>query len=109
MKERVYIIGLARDPYCDLCEASVFGETQDYFKQCGQVNTLWRWVRTVLYLIMGAQANLITGKELLNISWASSRFDREAGWLIVGLSGLDGENSRVTYQTLSMEGSCLAS
>ena len=82
VKERVYIIGLARDPYCDLCEASVFGETQDYFKQCGQVNTLWRWVRTVLYLIMGAQANLITGKELLNISWASSRFDREAVWLI---------------------------
>ena len=82
VKERVYRIGLARDPYCDSCDAAVFGDTQHYFTQCGQVNTSWRWVRTVLHLIMGAQADIITDKELLNFSWASSRFDREVVWLI---------------------------
>ena len=39
-------------------------------------------MRTVLHLIMGAQADIITDKELLNFSWASSRFDREVVWLI---------------------------
>ena len=42
VKERVYRIGLARDPYCDSCDAAVFGDTQHYFTQCGQVNTFWR-------------------------------------------------------------------
>ena len=42
VKERVYKIGLARDPYCDACDAAVFGDTQHYFTQCGQVNTFWR-------------------------------------------------------------------
>ena len=31
---------------------------------------------------MGAQADLITDKELLNFSWASSKYDREVVWLI---------------------------
>ena len=31
---------------------------------------------------MGAQADLITDKELLNFSWASSKCDREVVWLI---------------------------
>ena len=68
VKERVYRIGLARDPYCDSCDAAVFGDTQHYFTQCGQVNTFWRWVRTVLHLIMGVQADLIMDKELPNFS-----------------------------------------
>ena len=71
-----------KDPYCDFCDAAVFGDTQHYFAQCGQVNTPWRWVRTVLHLILGARADLITDKELLNFSWASSRSDREVVWLI---------------------------
>ena len=82
VKERIYKIGLAKDPYCDFCDAAVFEDTQHYFARCGQVNTLWRWVRTVLHLILGARADLITDKELLNFSWASSRSDREVVWLI---------------------------
>ena len=82
VKAHIYKIGLARDPYCDYCDAAVFQDTQHYFAQCGQVNTLWRWVRTVLYLILGARANLITDKELLDFSWASSKCDREVVWLI---------------------------
>ena len=53
-----------------------------YFARCGQVITLWRWVRAVLHLIMGAQADQITDKDLLNFSWASSKSDREVVWLI---------------------------
>ena len=82
VKERIYRIGLARDPYCDFCDTAVFEDTQHYFARCGQVITLWRWVRAVLHLIMGAQADQITDKDLLNFSWASSKSDREVVWLI---------------------------
>ena len=82
VKERLYRIGVATDPYCDSCDTAMFDDTQHYFAQCGQVNILWRWVRAVLHLIMGAQGDVITDKELLKFSWASSKFDREAVWLI---------------------------
>ena len=82
VKERIFRIGLAKDPYCDFCDAAVFEDTQHYFARCGQVDTHWRWVRTVLYLILGAKAGLITDKELLNFSWASNKCDREVVWLI---------------------------
>ena len=82
VKERLYRIGLARDPYCEFCDAAVFDDTQHYFTQCGQVNTFWRWVRSVLHLIMGVQGDIITDRELLKFSWPSSKFDREMVWLI---------------------------
>ena len=82
VKERLYRIGLSRDPYCDFCDAAVFDDTLHCFAQCGQVKAFWRWIRTVLCLVMGAQADLITDIDLLNFSWASSKCDREVVWLI---------------------------
>ena len=82
VKEHLYRIGLSRDPYCDSCDAAVFADTLHYFALCDQVNAFWKWIRTVLYLIMGVQADLIKDMDLLNFSWTSSKYDREVVWLI---------------------------
>ena len=53
VKERLFRVGLARDPYYDFCEAAVIQDTQHYFTQCERVGIYWKWVRTVLFSIMG--------------------------------------------------------
>ena len=82
VKERLFRVGLARDPYCDFCDAAVIQDTQHYFTQCERVGIYWKWVRTVLFLIMGAKADGITDSELLDFSWAKRNWDKEVIWLI---------------------------
>ena len=82
VKERLFRIGLARDPYCDLCDVAVIQDTLHYFTQCERVGDFWEWVRSMLFLIVGAQADLLQNSDLLNFTWAQCNSDREIVWLI---------------------------
>ena len=92
VRERLYRIGLTRDPYCSYCGTSATQDTKHYFTQCERVNDFWKWVRTVLYLIMGAQADLILDTDLLRFSWTRNNWDREVVWLISWLVWFIWEN-----------------
>ena len=82
IQERLFRIGLARDPYCDVCSAGLDQDVLHYFSKCDRIQDFWRWLRTFLYLIMGAQANLILDVDLLSFSWRRSTRDREITWLV---------------------------
>ena len=82
VKERLFRIGLSGDPYCEFCDSAVIQDTLHYFTQCGRVQGFWIWVRSVIYQVIGAQADLILDSELLSFSWTRCRWDREIVWLI---------------------------
>ena len=77
VKERLFRIGLARDPYCDICDTAVIQDTQHFFTQCERVRVYWRWVRAVLSHFVGNQADLIQDSALLNFCWTQCSWDRE--------------------------------
>ena len=80
--ERLFRIGLAKDPYCDSCDAAVEQDACHYFSQCAKIKDYWKWLRTVLYQIIGAEADQLLDQDLLSYSWRRSTWDAEISWLL---------------------------
>ena len=81
VKERLFRIGLAVDPYCDYCPGGVICNVEHFFSTCCRVSHVWGWVRGRLLEMLGSSAQC-SNWELLNLFLPSSNSDKESVWLV---------------------------
>ena len=82
VKERMFRIALAVDPYCDFCPGAVICDVVHYFCTCVRVSQVWGWLRARLVGMLGDNSGQCSDWELLNLFHPSSNSEKESIWLI---------------------------
>ena len=82
VRERIFRIGLAVDPYCDFCEDAVICDLEHFFCSCLRVSTVWDWLRARLVGVLGWHGAQCSDWDLLNLFLPSSNKEKEAIWLV---------------------------
>ena len=81
VRERLFRIGLAVDPYCDVCPGGVVCDIEHFFCSCSRVDFVWSWVRGRLLDLLGGSSHL-SNWELINLFLPSTRFEKEIVWVV---------------------------
>ena len=82
VRERLFRIGLANDPYCEFCPGGAICDVEHFFCSCSRVAQVWGWVRGRLVDLLGLNSALVSNWELINFLFPGSSSDKEAVWLI---------------------------
>ena len=82
VRERLFRIGLANDPYCEFCPGGAICDVKHFFCSCSRVAQVWGWVRGRLVDLLGLNSALVSNWELINFLFPGSSSDKEAVWLI---------------------------
>ena len=81
VRERLFRIGLAVDPYCEVCPGGVVCDLEHFFCSCSRVVLVWSWVRRRLLDMLGVSSR-ISNWELINLYLPSTSFEKEIVWLV---------------------------
>ena len=81
VRERLFRIGLAVDPYCEVCPGGVVCDLEHFFCSCSRVVLVWSWVRRRLLDMLGVSSQ-ISNWELINLYLPSTSFEKEIVWLV---------------------------
>ena len=81
VRERLFRIGLAVDPYCEVCPGGAVCDVEHFFCTCSRVEIVWSWVRNKLLGMMGLGSK-ISNWELINLFLPNTRFEKEIVWLV---------------------------
>ena len=82
VRERLFRIGLAVDPYCQSCPGAVICDLEHFFCSCTRVSNVWGWVRARLMGMLEIGYVHLSNWELLNLLSPNSKSDKETVWLI---------------------------
>ena len=82
IRERLFRIGLANDPYCEYCPGGIISDVEHFFCSCSRVNHVWGWVRARLVEMLGVNSANASNWELLNLHLPRSGNEKETVWLI---------------------------
>ena len=82
VKERLFRIGLAVDPYCEVCPGGIICDVEHFFCSCSTVTLVWRWVRGRVVEMLGAGGAQVSNWEMINLVLPTSTFDKEIVWLV---------------------------
>ena len=99
VKERLFRIGSAADPYCDFCfdlVGAVFSDIEHYFCQCQRVREVWEDVLAVLVQMEPKIADL-SNWEIITLKLMKSSWENEIVWLV-------GSYLSETWKLLSLKG-----
>ena len=84
VKERLFRIKLALDPYCDYClgivEASdAVGDFQHFFCSCLKVTHVWQIIRSLIHKLHNSA---LPDCDILFLKFTQTKFDAEITWLL---------------------------
>ena len=82
VRERMFRIGLAVDPYCQVCPGGSIADVTHYFCACCAVAPVWGWVRARLVDVLGVNSSQCSDWEFLNLLFPGSNCENEATWLV---------------------------
>ena len=82
IRERMFRIGLATDPYCDSCLSAEICDIEHFFCSCSRVSDVWQEVRAMVVRVVGVDCGLCSDWELINLHFPSSLGAQQAVWLI---------------------------
>ena len=82
VKERLFRVGLAVDPYCEVCPGGSICDVEHFFCSCSTVTLVWRWVRGRVVEMLGAGGAQVSNWEIINLVLPTSTFDKEIVWLV---------------------------
>ena len=82
VRERLFRIGLANDPYCEFCPGGEVCDVEHFFCSCSRVSQVWGWLRCRLVALLGRRSALASNWELINLLLPSSSREKEAIWLV---------------------------
>ena len=81
VRERLFRIGLATDPYCEVCLAAIVCDVEHFFCSCSRVWEVWGWVRSKIVGLLGAESAAISNWELINLFFPRSNSEKEVVWI----------------------------
>ena len=82
VRERLFRIGLAVDPYCEHCPGGVVGDVEHFFCTCDKVAQVWDWVRGRLVELMGGNGANVSNWELINLFLPDSHRSKDMVWML---------------------------
>ena len=85
VKERLFRIRLAVDPYCELCFGTVGAEICDvehFFCTCSRVAQTWGRLKDMVVNMLGVEDTDISDGKLINLCLPNNRRSNEVIWLI---------------------------
>ena len=82
VKERLFRIGLALDPYCELCPGGIVADVEHFFCSCVRVAPVWSWIRGKIVGLMGASGATVSDWELVNLFLPDSFRTKDMVWLL---------------------------
>merc|ERR1711942_452487 len=83
VKERLFRIGLNRDPYCIKCARAEINDIVHYFCTCESVSNTWSWLKSKVMQFddMRVRADM-DDWDLVNLLYPKSSNDSEIVWLV---------------------------
>ena len=85
MRERIFRIRLATDPYCEYCLAITGAEICDvehFFCACQRVLQIWKRLKVMILGLLGLQIVDLSNFELINLRIPSNIHTNEVLWLL---------------------------
>ena len=85
VKERLFRIRLAADPYCKHCldfVGAVICDLEHFFCSCSRVAQTWGRLRDILVNMLGVEDTDISDVKLLNLCLPNNRRSNEVIWLL---------------------------
>ena len=79
VKERLFRIGMASDPYCNLCPDAEICDLEHFYCTCMQVCDIWSFLYNVISHLLGEN---VPNTDLIKFRVPSSSFDKEITWLL---------------------------
>ena len=88
--ERLFRIGLSKDPYCSSCldvdGVAAINDLEHFFCTCPMVESSWAYLKaTVINLMLldaGSVHRNIQDLDLISLRFSKSKFDAEITWVI---------------------------
>ena len=88
IRERMFRIGLATDPYCESCPSAEICDIEHFFCSCPRVAEVWQEVRAMVVRVVGMGSGLCSDWELVNLHFPNSRGAQQAVWLLGTFVGM---------------------
>ena len=85
LRERMFRINMAPDPYCEECfdnEGAVIGDVTHYFTGCRRVKSVWNRVRGILISLIGPISQMTPCTDLISLKFPGANLNEEAVWII---------------------------
>ena len=77
--ERLFRVGIRRDPYCETCLGQQVNDCGHFFCQCSKVVLAWAEVKSKLINMIGVD---IPDKQLISYLFPKCAWDKEVIWLL---------------------------
>ena len=82
VRERLFRIGLAVDPYCEVCPSAEVCDIEHFFCSCCRVSQVWQEVRAMLGRIVGVNCDNCSDLQLVSLQFPGSLGVRQGVWLM---------------------------
>ena len=80
VRERLFRVGMAPDPYCCLCDSAQICDILHVFCSCDRVKNAWGWIRQSILSLVKVQD--VSNWYLINFLLPDKSKELEAVWLI---------------------------
>ena len=82
VRERLFRIGLAVDPYCEVCLSAEVCDIEHFFCSCCRVSQVWQEVRAMLGRVVGVNCDNCSDLQLVSLQFPGSMGGRQGVWLM---------------------------
>ena len=82
VRERLFRIGLALDPYCEVCPSAEICDVGHFFCSCYRVSQAWQGVRAMLERVLGVNCDNCSDLQLVSLHFPASMGGTKGVWLM---------------------------
>ena len=85
VRERLFRIRLAVDPYCEHCfgsDGAIICDIEHFFCACSRVVQVWKRLKIMIANLLAVQEAHLSDMDLLNLRLPRNNFNNEVVWLI---------------------------
>ena len=100
--ERLFRIGLRKDPYCQYCEVAEIADLEHFFCTCERTRLAWSWLRLKISDLC-VQDFLSSNWELLNLVLPRSEYEQEIILLVSNFVSYVWENIFIRSSEVQLE------
>ena len=80
LRERIFRIGLAADPYCVHCDDAIICDAEHFFCSCSRVEEVWQPLKHIILRMVGI--GNVSNSDLIKFLYPSCNQENEVIWLV---------------------------